>query len=522
MKQLRLLSICLVLLSSGTSALKAQTAGILDPGFNGTGYVRIDFNGNTDVINDIAVQADQKIVAAGVAFTPSWSVEVRIIRLLPDGSLDPDFGTAGVVTYAPPVMGYFEAHAMALTIKENGKILIAGGVLNDSFVFDVLLIQLDENGNFDNNFGTAGVSVVPLTTANDMAQDVVVNREGKILIAGTYDNQEFNIAPVVARFDANGSLDASFGTGGSTILPVEAMDNEFTSICLQPDGKIIASGHYSTINWNFETLIARFSPEGVLDPAFGTGGIARYDVNHKDDEFFGMQLTEDNEIIAGGFTTKSNFDFDMLLMKYDSTGTLVSGFGENGIVTYHHSAYNVIYDLVIQPDGKILATGSIGEFAPGNNDWALLRFEKDGSPDITFGNSGLTITEFFGEQDEAQSVALDGNDKIYVGGKTLNSGSSGRDFTVGRYTNDLHTMIKSPGEAGFSIVPSGPKGSFLVTSQEPNSRIDIIDISGRIVRTFSLNSSNAVIDLSGKPLGVYCYRLVAGNRHIGSGKLVIM
>ncbi len=101
MKHLRLLSIGLALFVSGISMLKAQTAGILDPGFNGTGYVRIDFNGNTDVINDIAIQPDQKIVAAGVAFTPAWNVEVKIIRLLPDGNLDPDFGTGGIVTYTP-------------------------------------------------------------------------------------------------------------------------------------------------------------------------------------------------------------------------------------------------------------------------------------------------------------------------------------------------------------------------------------------------------------------------------------
>ncbi len=522
MKHLRLLSLGFILLIAVFTNLKAQTAGVLDPGYNGTGYVRIDFNGNTDVINDIAVQPDKKIVAAGVAFTAAWNVEVKIIRLLPDGSLDPDFGTGGIVTYTPPVMGYFEAHAMAVTLKDDGKIIVAGGVLNSSAIFDVLLIQLDEHGNYDNNFGDNGVSVVSLTNANDMAQDVIVNNEGKILIAGTADNQDFNIAPVVARFNDNGSLDALFGTNGFTTIAVEAIDNEFTSICLQRDGKIVASGHYSNVDWTYETLIARFTPGGLLDSQFGFGGIVKGDINHSDDEFFGMQLTADNGIVAGGFTKKSNNSFDMLIMKYDSTGTLVSDFGNNGVITFHHSAYNVIYDLILQPDEKILVAGSIGEFAPGNNDWALLRYEKNGTPDLTFGDNGLTLTEFFGEQDEAQSVVLDGNDKIYVGGKTLNSGSGIRDFTVARYTNDLHTAVPDSVLSGFRITRGSAQDSFIVTAQEPGSKLEIFDNAGRKISTFNLTSSATVINLSGQPKGVYLYRFVSNGKHTGSGRLVVM
>lgn len=522
MNKFRQLIIVLVCIMSGNGATFAQTAGELDFSFNGNGYVRIDFNGNTDVINDIAVQPDQKIVAAGVAFTESWNVEVKIIRLLPDGTLDPDFGTGGIVTYTPPVMGYFEAHAMALTIKDDGKILVAGGVLNSMSIFDILLIQLDINGNFDSNFGTNGISVVSVSNANDMAQDVIVNDDGKILVAGTADNAEYNVAPMVARFDENGNLDGTFGTNGSVEVPVVAIDNEFTSICLQSDGKIIASGHFNNENWAFETLIARFTPEGVLDPTFGFGGIARHNVNSKDDEFFGMQITDDHEIVAGGFTTKSNYDFDMLIMKYDSTGTLVSDFGTNGIVTYHHSAYNVIYDIVIQPDEKILAVGSIGEFAPGNNDWALLRYEKNGTPDVTFGNGGITLTDFFGEQDEAQSIALAGNDKIYLGGKTLNTGSGIRDFTVARYTNDLHTLVPEFINGNTSIIPGTTKGTFLVNTTLNHPTLDIYNAIGKKIRTFEILSNSSVIDLSGLSCGICFYQMKSNGQVVEKGKLIVM
>ena len=124
------------------SSAKAQDAGDLYTGFNGTGYYMQDFYSNTDVINDIALQEDHKIVAVGISFTAAWNVEVNIIRVMPDGLPDVDFGTIGAVNYAPPVTGYYEAHAMTVCIKDDGKILVAGGVLNESFQFDFLMIHI--------------------------------------------------------------------------------------------------------------------------------------------------------------------------------------------------------------------------------------------------------------------------------------------------------------------------------------------------------------------------------------------
>ncbi|HPT15113.1 MAG TPA: T9SS type A sorting domain-containing protein [Bacteroidales bacterium] len=153
---------------------------------------------------------------------------------------------------------------------------------------------------------------------------------------------------------------------------------------------------------------------------------------------------------------------------------------------------------------------------------ALLRYEKSGTADATFGNNGLTLSEFFGEQDEVQSVALDGNDKIYVGGKTLNSGSGIRDFTVARYTNDLHTSVAESGQTGYTITRGFEKGLFTINTREVNAQLEIYDNTGRKISSFSLNSSASVIDLSGQPNGVYLYRLTTNGKLIGSGKLPVI
>lgn len=496
----------------------AQHAGDLDLTFNGTGYHRLDFYGNTDVINDIAIQSDKKIVATGVAFTPSWNIDVKIIRLNENGTLDATFGTGGIVNYTPADLSYYEAHAMAVVIQTDGKILVAGGVLNSSAIFEVLLIRLNTDGSFDNTFGTNGVSVTSIVGGNDMAQDVIVDEAGKILIAGTADNTEFNVAPMLARFNNDGSIDNTFAAGGSMLMPVVAMDNEFTSICLQDDGKILASGHYSTTDWRYRTLLARYNADGSIDPSFADNGVSIIDVNGIDDEFFGMEINSQGEIIAGGFSNHSNSSFDMLLMKFDTNGNPVTDFGTNGIVEFHHSAYNVIYDLKIQPDDKIVVTGSIGEFAPGDNDWALLRFKDDGSIDNEFGTDGLVLTQFFGEQDEAQSLAISGNEHIYVGGKTLNSASGIRDFTVARYTNDMDVANK-PIENSALTISTMSNGLFHLKSDVNASELIVYNLGGSKLGTFSVKDSECTVDLRNQPAGIYMFRLINYNRTIASGKL---
>lgn len=511
-----LLSLAMVIMFANT--LKAQHAGDLDLNFNGTGYNRIDFYGNTDVANDIAIQTDNKIIVAGVAFTASWNIDLKIIRLNEDGTVDASFGNEGTVSYAPQGLSYYEAHAMAVTLQPDGKILVAGGVLDNAAIFDVLIIRLNTDGTFDNSFGNNGVLVTSLVSGNDMAQDVIVDAEGKILIAGTADNTDFNVAPMLARFNSDGSPDNTFGTNGFVQMPVEAMDNEFTSVCLQNDGKILASGHYSTVSWLYRTLLARYNADGSIDPTFAENGVSMLDVNGIDDEFFGMEINSKGEIIAGGFSNHSNTNFDMLLMKYDTNGLLVSTFGNNGIVEFHHSDYNVIYDLKIQPDDKIIVAGSIGEFAPGDNDWALLRFNDDGTTDEDFGTDGLVLTQFFGEQDEAQSIEIVGNDKIYVGGKTLSSSDGIRDFTVARYTNDMHVDVRNLENSGIRIMQNN-NGIFTLKCSGNPEFIEVFTVTGLSLGRFSVEQSLCKIDLSQYSSGIYLYSLIKENRIIASGKL---
>jgi uncharacterized delta-60 repeat protein len=520
----RLLLISIVAVIFSLSSAKAQNAGELYTGFNGTGYYMQDFYSNIDVINDVALQEDHKIVAAGVSFTAAWNVEVNIVRVDPEGNLDVNFGTNGAVNYAPPVTGYYEAHAMSVCIKDDGKILVAGGVLNESFQFDFLLIQLNPDGSFDADFGTNGISIVSVNQFGTMAQDMVIDGDGKILLAGTVGNADFMNTPAVVRINTDGSLDETFGNMGVAQLPVVGSDNEFSSICLQPDGKILASGHISLERepwvYYFAALVARFNADGSLDNTFGTDGTVVHNQNDQDDEFFGMDLNADGEIICGGFTNVMWETFDMFMMKFDVNGNPVADFGDNGVVTFNKEPYNVIYDLLVQSDNKILVCGSIGDFAPGNNDFALVRFLENGDLDNSFGNYGYVLNDFFGEQDEINSLALDGNDKIYVGGKSLNSNGTNRDFTIACYVNDISTSVSSSPDSREVNAYPNPASDYLNIDNCIGSEVSVYSTDGKLQYSAVISNEHFRIDVSNMHKGIYAV-VISGEAGITSTKVVV-
>lgn len=513
--------VLLALFISITATVTAQQAGMLDPLFNGSGYNRIDFLGNTDVANDLAMQPDQKIVAAGVAFTPAWNVELRVVRLNDDGSLDATFGNQGAVGYAPSGMSYYEAHAQAVAIQPDGKIVVAGAATNNNGLLQVLIIRLNSDGSFDLSFGNNGICIAPISGGNSIAEDVALDAAGNIVVAGSAYNDMFNITPMLARFLPDGTPDATFGNDGSVLMDVEAIDNEFTSICLQPDGKILASGHYEATGGIYNTLLARFMPDGLLDPSFGNSGMALANINGVTDEFFGMALNSQGEIIVGGYTNHNYDRYNMLLMKYNQNGVPEPSFGNLGIVEFGQNAYNVVYDLKIQPDDKILVAGASGEFAPGDNDWILARFDKDGTVDASFGTDGYTLTQFFGEQDEMQAIEIDGNDKIYACGKTLNTSQGIRDFTIARFTNNLHVGLENNSMAKVDVV-SVTNGVYEFHCPANFTQVEVINSTGAVAGAFSSSGPVCRVDMRGCPPGVYFYRLVDSDTFIGSGKLGII
>lgn len=464
-------------------AIFAQAPGTLDTSFGNGGTVIID-NGNLDLFNDVVVQDDQKIVAIGMTYDASFVASAEAYRFLPDGSLDMTFATNGIFTYSLNA----EANVFDVLIKEDGKILMVGST-TDYNDYRILLIQLNENGSLDGTFGVGGVvvqKVSPITAGffEDFGTSVAM-QDNKILVAGSLKTLDYNNAPMVVRFNENGELDTTFGDAGVATIPVTESENVFDAILVQDDGKIVASGHYAVDLLQFAMLVVRFMPDGTLDATFGNNGQTVIPLG-ADAESFGMQLTSENKIVVAGFTASPQYNYDMLLMQFDTDGNLDAGFGVDGIVVSDLGNYDVGSAIHIQEDGKILVAGGTGEGPPNDVEMAVWRYLADGTADITFGVGGIAKVQISNQVDEALGIALQADGEIVIAGRSRNANNN-FDYILARMLNDLE--LSTPGfiaNTSQSIVPNpvSAGGNLNINyeiTEATNVQVEVYNLIGALV-----------------------------------------
>jgi len=394
-------------------------------------------------------------------------------------TLDASFGTSGKVTtdFGGP------SAARTLVVQADGKILVAGLAVSNvsSGVVDFALARYDGNGTLDTTFGTGG----KVTTAFDFPGNfdrvftIVPQPDGKFVAVGSTVNLFANFA--LARFNANGTLDTSFGTGGivTTAFGVSA---EATSAAVQADGKIVAAG-FANLLGGHDFALVRYNSNGTLDTSFGTGGKVTTPFGLSPDFSEAMAnsvaIQPDGRIIAAG-NAMIGGAFDFALARYDSNGALDASFGTGGRVTTDFAGANDQADSVaVQPDGRIVAAGAAGIFINRGFDFALARYNSNGTLDTSFGTSGKVTTDFAGANDvpsEPSAVALQGDGKIVVVGRTLvgqTFDGDVYDFALARYNSNgtIDTSFGTSGKvttdfAGANDVPSSvavqPDGNIVV------------------------------------------------------------
>ena len=258
------------------------------------------------------------------------------------------------------------------------------------------------------NFGTNGLVTTDLSAGADVARAILAQTDGKVVAVG---NSQNNFA--LARYNDNGSLDSSFGTGGTVTTDLGGDDLAYAAV-LQSDGKIVAVGENSD-----DFALVRYNTDGSLDGTFGTGGIVTTDLGGNDIARAAL-LQADGKIVAVGLMTT-----DFALARYNTDGSLDGTFGTGGIVTTNIGGADQALAGVLQSDGKIVAVGRNG------GDWALVRYNTDGSLDGTFGAGGIVTTNF-GGLDIARAALLQADGKIVVAGQ----GSASPRFCVARYNTD--------------------------------------------------------------------------------------
>lgn len=225
------------------SIVKLTPSGSPDPSFSGDGKLLLDLSGSWDFGYGIAVTSDGKIIATGYSGFPA---DFFAIRLLPDGSLDPSFGTAGKTTI--DIMGNAVADdCFGMVMTPDGKILLTGDAFDPaSSSFVGALVRLTASGLPDTSFGGDGIVTLSASSESTIFYNAVVQPDGKYLVSGTASiggNDDF----VVARFNADGASDLSFNSTGSYTIDItgQAKPDRGYGLALQSDGRILLSGNTS-------------------------------------------------------------------------------------------------------------------------------------------------------------------------------------------------------------------------------------------------------------------------------------
>ena len=343
----------------------AALPGQLDPSFGGDGKVTTAFAGDAGA-NAVVVQ-DGKLVAAG--FGPAGpTTDFALARYRRDGSLDRTFGTGGRVLTD---FGGGE-QATALVVQADGK-LVAAGLMNDGTAdADFAVARYRPNGTLDPSFGTGGRVVTDLG-AYDVAHALVV-QDGKLVAAGLTFTGEFatgNFA--LARYRQDGTLDPSFGSGGKVTTDFAGSFDEAHALVVQ-DGKLVAGGTAFT-GTTSDFALARYRQDGTLDPTFGTGGKVTTDVSRGafgGDDLISALAVQDGKLVAAGFAFPGTFDF--ALARYRQGGALDATFGTGGTVTTDFARGEDRAEALVVQDGKLVAAGSTNS-ASGGQRFALARYQ---------------------------------------------------------------------------------------------------------------------------------------------------
>ena len=250
------------------------------------------------------------------------------------------------------------------------------------------------------------------------AFSVVLQPDDKILTAGQ-SGGDF----ALARYNTDGSLDSSFGTGGLVTTDFGGMSESANSVILLPNGKIVAVG-FSNASGDFEFALSRYNSDGSLDSSFGTGGLVTTSFGGTIDRANSAILQPDGKIVAAGES-----DGDFALARYNSDGSLDSSFGTGGLVTTDFGGTSDdANSVVLQPDGKIVAAGATN--ASGDFNFALARYNSDGLLDSSFGTGGLVTTDF-GGADELLAAVIQANGRIVGAGESDVLGNL--EFALARY-----------------------------------------------------------------------------------------
>jgi len=393
-----MLLVAVAVLSAAGPARAAEAMGIVQRSFAMSGTALVPY-GSTAGAAAVVVQPDGKIVTAGQT-TVNGQNKIIVTRMTATGAQDPTFGTNGIVTVAVNGGAGMDSGA-GLALQPDGKIVIAG--LGNQTIYGpqaFAAIRLNPDGSLDQSFGAGGYATVNVGGVQSIANAVVIQPNGKIVLAGTANVGHKAFA--AARLNPDGSLDTSFGDHGTITL---SPNGAAWGLALQSNGKLVIAGQTDYDNPSIpgaqQFMAARLTSGGHLDATYGDNGIAKIPVGGTA-LGFGVAVQPDGKAVLAGIAwTYTNMNATVRLT---TRGQLDSTYGHQG--------------MAMVPDGHgvngIVLDSSGAAILPAVGP-SVLRIDADGTPDQSFGN-GSIVDDPVGSGGGANGAAVGPDGKIVIAG----------------------------------------------------------------------------------------------------------
>ncbi|GAA2146882.1 hypothetical protein GCM10009844_23530 [Nocardioides koreensis] len=397
-----------VVLAPGGAQAAVGDPGSLDRSFSGDGRAVLDYGSRYDdqQATDVLPLPSGKTVVVSALSTSTGSA-FGVARLRANGTPDPHFSANGRRTTT--FTGNDAPHRVVSL--GDGRILVAGSA---GGAFGLVAYQHD--GSLDPSFGTGGKVVTDVSPGADRVLDLRREPDGSILAAGIAGDQFATV-----RYDADGSLDHSFGAGG-VVLTTDGFPGDPYAVRLAPDGKLLATGMGDRDSQDVRPLlVSRYDVDGSLDQTFGGDGrvtTVPQSADYQDAEYLeGDALLVDPEgrVLVGGELDWADYSF-FCLVRYLPDGTLDASFADDGLAIDGGDGYYAqIRSLAQQADGKIVAAGWTDRVRKSLT-LAVLRYTTTGERDTTFSGDGDAIIGFGGQpRSSAYAVAVRGSRIVAAG-----------------------------------------------------------------------------------------------------------
>jgi uncharacterized delta-60 repeat protein len=423
-------------LPTGVSAAAVNIA-------KGATSAQITLQADATAPHSLPTDAVVKGVSGAVSAQQPVTVTVRGLA----GALDTSFATNGKAVTGLGADDYAEAMA----VQPDGKLVVAGHAnMGGTTGTDFVLVRYLRDGAIDTTFGTGGKVSTDIDGGSDQAFAVALQADGKIVVAGSNDVSPKGKSFALVRYNADGSLDATFGTGGKVVTSFGSQSDTAYAVVVQPDGRIVAGGHTNTATRGVDFALARYQANGALDASFGANGqvVMPIHAGNSRDSIYALALqTTGGElkiVAAGG-------EGDFTVARFNANGSIDAGFGiGQGLDAVFGTVIGAARAVIVTPDNKIVVSGH------ADHDFAVLQLSEDGIADAGFGGTGRVVTKVSTTNwDEAHAVVRQADGKIVVGGWVYAGNSSSGDFVVVRYNTD-GTLDAGFGTGGITITAVAP------------------------------------------------------------------